>query len=446
MHSQYFSRDRLSSRRPRSAAAPLAAASLLLAACSGDVVNLGENDAEPTPPRGALCQDSTTLEGSIVVENQEQLDELEGCEAINGDLEILKFPSAHLRSLHSLERVEGDLILGSFPELSFAELLIGDDPPFEDLDAELERRAELNGWLASLEGLERLEAAGNVTLEPGTVTSLEPLARLRYVTGTFSLISSELETLAGLETMRGFTSLHLEGERLRDITALRLPQNMALLTLVGPIEAVNAEELESVTSLSLTTSLQNLDAFEHVGYAESIVIWSNIYLSNLDGLNGITWMRSLTISDNDALTTLPEFSSLDALVDLVILGNENLRSFSTFSGMIEPVASPSARGGYCLIEDNPRLEQLALPTDWDRLLILQINRNAALQDFAMNYVGGIDGLQIQGNGSLRHVELGNLSTVNNLLLNNNPLLPSNAFDSVRTFDSHIEWNAPPTAP
>lgn len=287
---------------------------------------------------------------------------------------------------------------------------------------------------------------GRIFLEPGTVTSLEPLARLRYVTGTFSLISSELETLAGLETMRGFTSVHLEGERLRDITALRLQQNMAMLTLAGPIEALNAEELESITSLNLTTSLRNLDAFEHVIYAESVFISGNTYLSNLDGLNGIPWMRSLNISHNDALTTLPEFSSLDALEDLVIQGNENLRSFSAFSGMIEPVGSPSAGGGYCLIEDNPRLEQLALPTDWYRLLILRINRNDALQDVAMNYVGGIDGLQIEQNGSLRHVDLGNLSTVNNLLLTNNPLLPSNAFDGVRTFDSYIEWNAPPTAP
>src|SRR5262245_14930603 len=105
--------------RPRALARPrrvelgvAAVTSALLAACSGDVITLGEEHGTTPVPPHSRCQGSTTLEGPIKVEDQEQLDALEGCEVIAGDLEIVAFLGAHLRSLHALRQVEGDFALG----------------------------------------------------------------------------------------------------------------------------------------------------------------------------------------------------------------------------------------------------------------------------------------------------------------------------------------------
>ena len=84
----------------------------LLVACGGDVINLGEREDETAVPPHSRCQGSRTLEGSVRVESQEQLDALEGCEVIAGNLDIVAFPSASLRALHALRNVEGYVEIG----------------------------------------------------------------------------------------------------------------------------------------------------------------------------------------------------------------------------------------------------------------------------------------------------------------------------------------------
>ena len=58
---------------------------------------MGQNEAEPSPlPSSSRCLDSTTLEGVVVARNQAEVDSLEGCQVIDGELHIVPFEGADL--------------------------------------------------------------------------------------------------------------------------------------------------------------------------------------------------------------------------------------------------------------------------------------------------------------------------------------------------------------
>src|SRR5690242_8110072 len=89
----------------------VALSSINLCACIGDQIDLGES-SNPGTPRGSRCATSTTVEGNVTAGNQEELNELAGCEAITGDLYIFPFFEPDFTPLASLQRVEGTLDVG----------------------------------------------------------------------------------------------------------------------------------------------------------------------------------------------------------------------------------------------------------------------------------------------------------------------------------------------
>src|SRR5688572_20317555 len=82
---------------------PFLSASLAISlfGCGGGTVSLGEEEVaiEEPPPVYSDCQFDGSLAGEVVVRNQAELDALEGCPVIDGDLFIAAFEGADLRPL-----------------------------------------------------------------------------------------------------------------------------------------------------------------------------------------------------------------------------------------------------------------------------------------------------------------------------------------------------------
>jgi len=411
----------------------------LLAACSGDVINLGERENDLAVPAHSRCHSGTTLEGSAWVDNQEQVDALEGCEVIAGDLDIVAFGNANLRSLHALRSVEGRVRVGGHTPL---ERLHG--APVEDWMTEfVEYEASIINWLPSLEGLEHLETVDSVQLA-APVSSLEPLSGLRRInTGALGVSSDVLESLAGLEGVVGFDSLGLRGTLLRDISAVRLPETMESLVIQAPITTVYADELTSATRIDLAdTELADLDAFSNLENVGELVLANNDLLHDTDGLNSVRNMDELSVRDNDALERLCDFTSLTALQSLQIQDNDNLTQIPRFPALYQSDLTPLTDRPIVNVEQidlrgNARLSQLVIPGTWKvaNVVIIDFTNLASIDFVNLQSVGT---LIITANDQLRDVQLGALSSAAYLEVRSNYQLVPTAFDGVRSLDRHVD--------
>jgi len=290
------------------AALAVALAPGLLAACAGDVINLGEREDEVAVPAYSRCQSSTTLEGSVRVESQEQLDALEGCKVIAGDFDVVAYPAADLRALNALTRVEGYVQIGGHLPVRDE----NDGLTLEEWWAQHDAyEASIVDWLPSLEGLERLESVDSLIVK-ASVPSLQPLSGLRRInTGLLQVSSNVLESLAGLEHLRGIESLSIDGAELRDVSALRLPETMGSLLVHAPIDALDAAELKQLLSLDLAyTELENLDVFSSLENVDRVSIVGNARLRDMAGFDGVNTIGDLFLQGNAALERMGDFASL----------------------------------------------------------------------------------------------------------------------------------------
>src|SRR5262245_28549996 len=185
----------------------LAAVALGLCACSGGVVDVGENQDPAALPPNSRCLASDTIDGPIAVQNQDQLEQLAGCATIRGDLVIVSYPGTDLRPLRSLTTVEGVLALmrahSGWPGIDI-------DRTVEPVEGE---------WLTSLAGLERLDSVGGLLLDGISATTFAPLASLRRVGEGIDLMRCpEVRDLRGLEQVQPMPSFSaVECAELRDI-------------------------------------------------------------------------------------------------------------------------------------------------------------------------------------------------------------------------------------
>lgn len=418
----------------------------LLAGCSGDVINLGERDNELAAPPHSRCQSSSTLEGSVMIDNQEELDALEGCEVIAGNLDIVAFPSASLRSLHALKTVEGYVRVGGHNPIER-----GYDGSSGNWVSDFEAyEASIVGWLPSLEGLEQLDTVDSLSVV-APVSSLEPLSALRRINGGHLEVSSDvLETLAGLEGIRGFDSLVVGGAELRDISAIHLPETMDSLLIHAPITVLDVNDLKSALRIDLAgTELADLDAFSNVETVGDVSIQGNPRLRHLDGFNAVRTIRALSVQENGALERLCDFTSLFSLESLQIEDNDNLTVLPSFPayyegylGDLTPATNePIANVEHIELRGNERLRQLLIPAAWkvvDEVQLIDTQLDAI--DFVN--LQSVGTLVVTRNPLLSEVNLGALSGVAYLEVTNNHALAPTAFDGVRTLESHIHENAP----
>lgn len=415
-----------------------AALPLFVCACSGDVVNVGENSAETSSElAAAACPPA----GTVVVSNQAEIEALEGCEAIAGDLYVVPFEGADLGPLHALRSIQGALRFGAAPGTV--------DGMAVNRIAELEAA----GWLSSLSGLESLEQVGWLYLAGFSGSDLTALSNLRVVTDGSLYITScsgNLRNLHGLENLAAVDTLYIDCDGLEDLTGLPLRTSITSLTIAGGFKGSAPLGVHFVVGdlILRGTDLESLDAFvglEYVGGA--LIIQDNPVLADASGLSSLTRLRALLIRGNPALQHLPSLSGVERLDSLVIDGTA-LLELPPFSGLsrdpeVDPTqtSEPSGRVGRLQVSDNSELRRVDVPAGWRSGADVTVTRNAALEQLNLAQLATVDRLEIDANPLLATVGLEALWAAYSLHVRDNPLLAEGAFDAVQSVEREMSGNA-----
>jgi hypothetical protein len=415
---------------------------LLLAACSGETVDLGElsKDLSASAPR---CQEASLVAGSVVIENQAQLDQLEGCEEIEGNFYVRPFVDPDFRPLAALRRVGGALELGRRTVFDMPEL------PLDRQQETLERETALlvGGWLASLEGFENLERAGSLSLSGVGVPNLAALSNLTTLSNGGSLqieLCTSLRDLTGLERLTGVVELRLNCHSLESLAGPRFSARMSSAIIGGPrlVDLGNFAP-ESVHDLAIkNTGLEHLDALSKLTRASGIELIGNAALTNIDALDALEAVSYLGIMENPRLERLPELAALFELDELRIVENDSLENLPSLPALGNdprewdnryPGDVLAVRPDLILVNLNPALESLVIPAGWPAVSHLMIGSNAGLVNVDLSNLRAADGLYISENPLLETVSLGLLETVDDLRVVGNPLLSLEPFDELQTF-------------
>lgn len=277
------------------------------------------NDSNEPPP---VCDHSCT--GSFVVTNKSELDAVEGCTRIDGDLSI-QADLPDLSRLSCLESVGGNLEIG------------GDMVIPTDGTTPLKTLGPVH--LCSLAGLDRLQTVdgtlriGGIAINswvpqekmeagPIRLKSLDGMPQLSAIgalevrmiadIGASEFLDTDLSLtdLSGLDGVRaGNMNIQLPGAPAR-IPKLVLAEE-ASVTLAGPaINTVAGPEYPTTVSNLLIddTTIPNLTGLESVTSVGSATLINNGLLTELLGI-GVTSISSLDIHDNPLLS---DFSGLHA--------------------------------------------------------------------------------------------------------------------------------------
>lgn len=271
----------------------------------------------PRTPSGLplRCVDSTTLVDDVSIENQAELEALEGCEVIDGDLSLSG--ATDLRPLHALRRVVHVLSLG--------------------------------GRLTSLAGLEQLESIRELQLDNLTVSEVPTLPRLR-VLAYLTVENTNLEDLSLIRDATGISWLNLlsnpvlaslNGLSSDQLVNVHIDGNPVLTDLRGLSRA------PATIDLSIRDSgIQNFDGLSQLSSIYSLVLEHDSQLQNLDALANVEFTNTLAISGCSSLTHLPEFSRTTELNTLHLTNNEKLEIGSSFSALQHHTANRSSSGFY----------------------------------------------------------------------------------------------------
>jgi hypothetical protein len=447
-----------------------------LGACSGNVVNLGEGQTPPPEPLPSYsrCLESTSVEGDVIVTEQAQIDQLEGCVAIHGDLKVYPMFNPDLRPLHALQTVSGDLFFA---------------PPLDELHADvldLMSSVMAAGWLGSFAGLEALQKVGGLWLSSPAAADLEPLSGLSALIGGQLTIESanNLLDLAPLANLTGIHSLSVRGDQIESIADLQLGEALDYVNLVAPrltelgelnqvrsvsgnvwISGTGLRDLGGLSSLETVgrelvidynaelRSLSGLENLQSVG--QELRVLQNPLLQDLTALAGLQNADALTIMENHSLRRIPDFPAL-RLKGLGIVNNDSLEEVADFTGLYNyyhpvpgvdvdfrdsQVPNQLSRAFYDRLQQlsvtgNPLLARYTVPLSSRGAEQLVIAGNASLADLDLGTIATADLLSIRGNPALAHVSHA-LASVNVLSVLGNPALPLDSFDSVQTFQREM---------
>lgn len=187
-----------------------------------------------------------------------------------------------------------------------------------------------------------------------TSDDIRKLENIECVVGDLSIVGSELDSLAGLESLKQIEG----GLAIRNNYALNSLRGLNNLTLVS--KEFDIENNPSLTSLGGLDNLiqfgrlmiNNNDALTSLnGLSDdltvpggALIILNNDALTSISALSSLTRVNAtLTISDNPALTTLSGLDSLSSVgTGLIISNNDSLTSLTRLSGL-NVVSFPDAR-------------------------------------------------------------------------------------------------------
>lgn len=385
-----------------------------------------ENDwmrAPPdSPPISPQCAQSSTWRGSIVVTTREELEQLAGCERIDGDLIVSGLRSRDLSPLSSLRLVSGTL------ELSLS---------------------------GSLVGLERLTRVGHLTLTDLDVPTLEPLLGLNFVSGgggedgrlTIQR-SQSLQNLSGLASLREVGSIELsENPGLASLDGLRVPphlrelliasnpnlralggladlrsfdrlelrDNASLVRLRG-LEGVvsgaslhisNSPALRDMTALSQlgslgsllidTVGMPNLDRLVALRDVRDVVLQRNPNLTQVDVLARLAGLEDLVVTENPSLLRLPNFPEVPSMERVLIRANAALASGPGFPRLVETASLH--------ISDNPRLTRIVGFPELRSVRSVNVSDNRDLLEVDLSALEDVGRLRILCNPNLPEASL-----------------------------------------
>jgi Leucine-rich repeat (LRR) protein len=354
------------------------------------------NVDRPPPDLQPGCDRQGELVGDLVVFRQEDLAPLEGCTALDGNLQ-LSGPLNNLQQLRSLREISGKLSILRGP--------------------------------TSLVGLEQLTNVQDLQLESVRASSLQPLSGLSVV-GTLSIGGDVPQgNLNGLSGIRNLRALTLENTSLASLAGLAVPAQMRSIRIanstvndLGVLASVSA--IDDLLELSGAVGFSTLEVFRNLTRIGSLLLSQNPDLIHIDALAQVTDVDSLVLFENPRLEHVPAFDGLQSLEVLDIERNAVLRNVPSF-GQATRIAQITVR-------QNPRLERVVfsaltattLPNTSDTNQIL-IAENQALTQVLMPLLTRASTLTIAANPSLSSVDFGALTFVQDrLTVVTNPTLPS----------------------
>ncbi|HVZ33808.1 MAG TPA: hypothetical protein VG963_15355 [Polyangiaceae bacterium] len=458
----------------------------LCAGCGGDTVNLGGGQLGQGAPRGASCVDSPVVPSSVHAQSQQDLENLAGCEEIDGDLLVDVFAGADLSPLSSLKVIDGALSLGAGPSVYPSV----PDNPDGTIDPQKQRTREqqidqtLNdGYLGSLTGLESLERAGSLYILGIAADNLEPLLGLRRLdidregnnrVGSVSIEEAphltSLHGLSNIATIRGLVVY--ENPALTSLGGISIspaPQSIAvtdspLLTSIEELAPVtDADELSftnlgisdlsSLSNLASATSLalrnlkiSQLPSFPQGSVIRSIDISNNSNLVDLSGLAQVN-ATSLAVAANAVLQTIPPLAQMSSLESFQAISNPLLQTIDLeLPYQILPQTVPNIFGDLSApiklleIENNDQLEHVSLAQGLDAGVMLDIYANRSLVSLDFGTLAHVQELDLDSNPKLTDIELGSLQAVETLSVVDNTSLDTTTLRSLKTFETTMQRN------
>lgn len=407
---------------------------LLLAACGGEPMSLGTNDAAVADP---ACGDG--LSGGIVAQTQGDIDALAGCQVIHGGLKIIdSSASLDLAPLAELGSVEGPLSVEG---------------------------------ARSLVGLEAVSAVNGLQLSGLLAPDLTPLRNLRSVGansatnrlggGAINIESSNaLQDLAGLENVADWRDLTVIAS-----TSLRSLSGLASPPVVGQVQVAYCPELTDASALSsvieaqvfsfLESGISNFDGFQ-ARRVDNVALTGNPSLTDLDGLDLLTTVQTLIVQDNDRLERA-ELPGLNEVQLISFTGNAVLdtvpsyqaavgRGFYLAEGAPDRTVSVIFSQLAYEVGDNARLTRIALPFGYRDVQQVAIWGNPNLRQLDLGDLAHASGLLITDNPLLDSATSPSLERVGDLLIVDNPALSLASFANVQTFTREVSGNLDDLAP
>jgi hypothetical protein len=444
--------------------------------CTSDAVDLGGGVVTQELSSGSRCAESPIIDDNVLVTSQEELAALEGCEEIDGELNIQMFADADLTPLHELRAVASTLVLGSSAQNFLSE---EDFQNAELLQAITDRESPLLGtWLDSLEGLESLERVGGLMIADTGLTDLAPLAQLERIDGSASAPSLSDYSPGELYLLRNPALRDLTGlEGASGVRDLELYFNEGLLSLSGFVPGPTLHFLDILDTPSLT----DIDALANVTSIGGLVL-SGTGLADLDALSALATIDSIDIENNPALADVSGLDNLQGSGQVVFSGNAALKALPSFSKFYYPPLTVT-------VTDNPELEELNLDlqlsnatfvevgsglhvssTELIRVVnnaklrsvvfapsvgekfglkatqVVALEKNASLTRVDFGGLQRADVLSIDENPVLSEVTLGDLANVDSLEVTDNPALDASVFAPVSTFERTSSGNAAELVP
>ncbi|MEZ4955022.1 MAG: hypothetical protein R2825_15760, partial [Saprospiraceae bacterium] len=259
-----------------------------------------------------------TCTGDVILESQAEVDAFQGCEVIEGNLQIrpplfsgLVTDIHSLLPLQSIKEVTGNIVI------------------------------ENNEQLLSLEGLNNITKARGLAIV--NCDSLNDIRALSSLSGELYYITiMDNQVLTQIDGLEGITSVP---------TNISIDENEALQNVDGFSNLTSVGTNTGAIHLGKNPNLTSLHGFGNIiQMAADFQVVECVSLQNLDGLQNLQQIGGLVLVDNTQLKDVTALQGLTSVLNLFIIQrNPVLEDCCTFYDLIVN----NGIGGVIGIQDNP---------------------------------------------------------------------------------------------